>query len=123
MELTAQQIAVLRCIGQGMTNAETAAHLYLAVNTVKIHRRNAYERAMQDRDEWENHRAWEMRVCAALAQGEDIRITAIQTREYTRGFVDGEKHGREQERILIVRALERIGQDARVGASPAWRTA
>lgn len=123
MDLTAQQIAVLRCIGQGMTNAETAAHLYLAVNTVKIHRRNAYERAMQGRDEWESHRAWEIRVCAALAQGEDISVTAIQTREYARGFADGERHGREQERLLIVRALERIGRAAGTTAPPAWRTA
>lgn len=35
--LTARQIEVLQLIGDGMTNAELAGHLYLSVRTVDHH--------------------------------------------------------------------------------------
>ncbi|GGP55752.1 response regulator transcription factor [Streptomyces abikoensis] len=35
--LTAREIEILDCLGQGLSTAEVAAHLFLTVNTVKSH--------------------------------------------------------------------------------------
>ncbi|MFL7894427.1 MAG: response regulator transcription factor, partial [Anaerolineales bacterium] len=42
--LSERELEVLQLIAEGMTNQEIGSHLYLSLNTVKVHTRNIYSK-------------------------------------------------------------------------------